>query len=59
MWQALIPANFPDSSPTDWQELFSSFPETGPIVGVYQNWNDGSGTEGQVPDAIEVIYRVA
>lgn len=55
----LIPPNFPDSDTDDWEELFNSFPETGPIVGVYQNWNDGPGTEGGVPDAVRVIYNLA
>lgn len=29
------------------------------MVGVYQNWNDGPGTEGQIPEGIRVIYKVA
>ncbi len=55
----LIPPNFPDPTQDDWKDLFASFPETGTMVGVYQNWNDGPGTQGQVPDAVQLIYTVA
>lgn len=55
----LIPPNFPDPTPQDWETLFGSFHETGPVVGVYQNWNDGPDSAGQIPEAVRVIHQLA
>ncbi|MEX2080691.1 MAG: hypothetical protein WEC33_03670 [Dehalococcoidia bacterium] len=54
-----IPPNFPDSSSEDYETLFDSFEETGPLFGVYLNWRDEGAQPGEIPEAVRTAFQLA
>ncbi len=55
----LIPPHYPNATDADWKALYSSFSETGSLVGVYTNWTDSATAKGQAPRVFESTFAVA
>lgn len=53
----LIPANYPNPSDSDWQNLFDSLPEYGEYLGMHVSWNEEPDTDG-IPATVNLAYDI-
>lgn len=54
-----VPRNYPNSTDSDWQNLFDILPDFGELHGVHTGWNEGElDDEDNLPVIINLSYQV-
>lgn len=54
----LIPRNYPNSSDSDWQNLFNTLPKYGDYLGMHVGWNEGDTDEEGIPVTVNLAFNV-